>query len=270
MLEFALRHPSARPRRDPAHRLRPPELPRPAGGCRPPRHRGGDAVVLFPTGAGKSMCYQVPALAREGVGIVVSPLIALMRDQVEALRQAGVNAATLNSSISAEEVRPHLPRPEGRPARPALRRARAPRAARLQVDDAGRADLAHRHRRGALRQPVGARFPPRISRARLHRHRLSRRAAPGADRHRRPHHPRRHRRSPRADRCPGLHHQLRSPQHQLLDRRARQRPPAAEELPRPPHRQFRHRLLPVAQEGRRHRRVAEPARASAPCRTMPA
>jgi ATP-dependent DNA helicase RecQ len=64
---------------------------------------GGDAVVLFPTGAGKSACYQIPALCRHGVGIVVSPLIALMRDQVEALRQAGVAAAALNSSLSPEE-----------------------------------------------------------------------------------------------------------------------------------------------------------------------
>jgi ATP-dependent DNA helicase RecQ len=60
-------------------------------------------VVLFPTGAGKSVCFQIPALCRDGVGIVVSPLIALMRDQVEAMKQLGVRAAALNSSLSREE-----------------------------------------------------------------------------------------------------------------------------------------------------------------------
>ena len=66
---------------------------------------GGDALVLMPTGAGKSLCYQIPALLRHGVGIVVSPLIALMQDQVDALRQLGVRAAFLNSSLDAEESR---------------------------------------------------------------------------------------------------------------------------------------------------------------------
>ncbi|MFC5439247.1 DNA helicase RecQ [Rhodanobacter ginsenosidimutans] len=66
---------------------------------------GGDALVLMPTGGGKSLCYQVPALLRQGTGIVVSPLIALMQDQVDALREAGVAAAFLNSSLAAAEQR---------------------------------------------------------------------------------------------------------------------------------------------------------------------
>jgi ATP-dependent DNA helicase RecQ len=66
---------------------------------------GGDAVVLMPTGSGKSLCYQIPALVRRGTGLVVSPLIALMHDQVDALRAVGVRAEYLNSTQDADERR---------------------------------------------------------------------------------------------------------------------------------------------------------------------
>src|SRR3978361_629454 len=65
--------------------------------------RGGDALVLMPTGGGKALCCQIPALVREGTGVVISPLIALMQDQVDALSAVGVRAAFLNSTQNSDE-----------------------------------------------------------------------------------------------------------------------------------------------------------------------
>ena len=80
-------------------------------GFRPPQAEvidtllaGDDALVLMPTGGGKSLCYQVPALALPGCAIVISPLIALMQDQVSALEQLGVRAAGLNSTLESGQA----------------------------------------------------------------------------------------------------------------------------------------------------------------------
>jgi len=66
--------------------------------------RGKDALVLMPTGGGKSLCYQIPSLARHGTGIIVSPLIALMQDQVDALKALNLHAAFINSSLDAKQI----------------------------------------------------------------------------------------------------------------------------------------------------------------------
>ena len=156
---------------------------------------GGDAVVLMPTGGGKSVCYQVPALVRPGTGLVVSPLIALMHDQVDALVANGVRAAYLNSTQSPSE-----------------------RAAVEQAYLAGELDLLyvaperlnteadlrflrprpaqrHRDRRGPLRVAVGPRLPARLPGAGRPRRALPGRPAPRPHRHRDARHP------PRADRA---------------------------------------------------------------------
>ena len=156
---------------------------------------GENVLAVMPTGSGKSLCYQLPALARPGLTLVVSPLIALMRDQVRALSAAGVAAGSLNSSNEPAEnarVLGLLRRRELRLLYLAPERLARPDTVEMLCESDVRLDG---DRRGALRLAMGPRLPARVSDARQPRAPDRRPAADhGADRDRRCADARRHRR----------------------------------------------------------------------------
>ena len=139
------------------------------------RSKAGTRWVVMPTGAGKSLCYQLPSIIRPGIGLVVSPLIALMQDQVSALRQLGVRAEFPEFDPRVRRTVAHHRRGAGRRARLAVSRTRASAAGGHAVSSRGRRPVPNRHRRGALRIAMGSRLPPRLSRSQCPARPVSRR-----------------------------------------------------------------------------------------------
>ena len=232
---------------------------------------GGDAIVLMPTGGGKSLCYQLPALLRPGVGVVVSPLIALMKDQVDALRQAGVRAAALNSGAGARRggggragdaatgaIDLLYVSPERLAMPHCLELLRRSRIALFAVDEAHCiSQWGHDFRRdyqalGILKE----RFPetPLLALTAT---------ADEPD-------PARHRRAAASRRGAAIRRRLRPAEPVLPGRAEAQCARGFAPLSRRrAHGRRRHRLLPDPAGGRGHGRLAQPARVARRCPTMP-
>ena len=220
---------------------------------------GRDVLAVMPTGSGKSLCYQLPALLRDGVTVVVSPLIALMRNQVAQLCGYGIAAAALNSANDPAENRSvleRIARGELRLVYVAPERLVKPRNARPAH---ARQGLAARRRRGALHLAMGPRFSSRIRGARHRSGRARRRADRRLHRHggRRDAH--RHSGKAVSSRAGRVRARLRPAQLAPGDASEIVRPPADHRFRQGPSRPERHRLLRLAAQdrGTRRRSAAE-------------
>ena len=213
----------------------------------------------MPTGGGKSLCYQVPALVRPGTGVVISPLIALMQDQVSALAALGVRAAFLNSTQTAAERR-EVEQAYVAGELDLLYLAPERLSVALHAHAAGpRPGRPVRDRRGALRLVVGPRLPARLPAAGDPRRALARRPPGGADRDRDPGHRRGDRHPARPARRPHVRGQLRPAEHRVPDRvQGQPARPAAAPAAHRARRRRRHRLLPLPQVGGGDREVPHP------------
>ena len=205
---------------------------------------GRDSLVVLPTGGGKSLCYQAPAVLRGGTTVVVSPLIALMKDQVDGLRACGVAAAQLDSSLSGAERSAVEARPAPRQDQPAVRLARTAGPDRSVSHPSAEVDV----RTFAIDEAHcishwGHDFRPEYRQLSRLRELLPQRQRPRLHRHRHRTGPPRHHRPARPPRPRGAGRQLRSAQPHLPRPAAPRRAQAGLRGARPPPGRGRHHLL---------------------------